>query len=136
MDPFNVRVVAGIYVCGVDDDQRPVITCGFIEDEEHQLFLPSMSVTHKHHAAEIAIRLFREHVATDLRTLDIVPFGFFDPIREPTDERRTIYLGYKTRIHPGTPVHSDLRFMKYEEVSLARRRISASHYQAYRTGLG
>lgn len=137
---FQVKVIAGVYVWAATKDGSPIITCGFLEDEQHQLSLPSMSLSTSEHAAHTAIALFREYVAVDPRMLDIVPYGFFDPIRPKLEglemENRIVYVYYKTKIHPGTPVHPDLRFMTNEELEIARPRIARGHYEAYRTGIG
>jgi hypothetical protein len=132
---LNIDVVATIYVCGVGDDGSPEITCGFL-DMDDKLCLPNAPVTPKYHAAEVAIQLFREYMGVDLNTIDIVPYGFFDPIHPPLHDKlnRNIILSYATRIHPGTPVHHDLRFMNYEEINIARERIERGHYEAYRAG--
>ena len=139
MNKFQIKVVIGVYVWSTDNEGKPIMTCGFLEDEDHRLTLPSLEVTHETHAAQVAISLFRKYVAVDPRTIDIVPFGFFDPIRPPLDKSemssRIIYLGYKTKIHPGTPVHPDLRFMSHEETGIAKDRIARGHYEAYRTGI-
>jgi len=136
---FQVHVLAGIYVWGSDDAGQPTITCGFLEDDNNVLTLPSQPVTHEQYAAQVAVELFRKFVAVDPRMLDIVPYGFCDPIKPPLEEddmaHRTIHLCYKTRIHPGTPVHPDLRFMTHEEIAIARPRITRGHYEAYRAGL-
>ena len=136
---FTVQVMAGIFVYGMNADQTPEITCGFLEGEDHELRLPSACITDQQHAAHVAVSLFKKYVGIDPRTLDITPFGFFDPLRPPLDEslmaQRTIYLGYKTNIHPGTPVNPDLRFMRYEELEIARSRVARGHYEAYRTGV-
>lgn len=137
---FNVDVLAGVYVWAANEDGSPIITCGFLEDEEHNLSLPSMSLDIEEHAAHTAIALFREYVGVDPRMLDIVPYGFFDPIRPQLHdlemEHRTVFIYYKTKIHPGTPVHPDLRFMTHEELEIARPRITRGHYEAYRAGVG
>lgn len=136
---FQVEVVAGIYVWSVNDEGAPGITCGMLEDEGNNLRLPSSLLTYDQHAAHIAIALFRKYIAIDPRTLDIVPYGFFDPVRPQLDnvqmQQRTVYSFYKTKIHPGTPIHPDLRFMTYEEIEIARPRIARGHYEAYRTGI-
>jgi hypothetical protein len=135
---MSVKIVIGVYVFSTTDDNKPVITCGFLE-KDNILMLPSQDLTNERHAAQIAISMFREYVGIDPRTIDIVPFGFFDPIRPPLDDlemnHRDVLLGYKTKIHPGTPVHPDLRFLQYEELELARPRITRGHYEAYRTGV-
>jgi len=137
---FQVQVIAGVYVWAVDEEGSPMITCGFLESDTHQLSLPSLPLAKTEHAAHTAITLFREYVAVDPRTLDIVPYGFFDPIRPKLDapemEKRTLYVYYKTKIHPGTPVHPDLRFFTHEELEIARARITRGHYEAYRAGIG
>jgi len=134
---FQVQIVIGVYVWGVTDNEKPVITCGFLEDEQHGLMLPSRDLPHEQYAAQIAISMFREYVGVDPRIIDIVPFGFFDSIKPPLDDmpNRNILLGYKTKIHPGTPVHPDLRFLQHEELEIARPRIARGHYEAYRTGV-
>jgi len=139
MDKFHIKVMASIYVWSTTVNGKPITTCGFLEDENHNLTLPAWTLSHEQHAAHIAIKLFRKYIAVDPRTLDIVPYGFFDPIRPPLDEqemlRRTIHVCYKTQIHPGTPVHPTLRFMTHEELEIARRRIARGHYEAYRAGV-
>jgi len=137
---FQIKIIAGVYVWSATKDGSPIITCGFLENNKHQLSLPSMGVAESKYAAHTAIVLFRKYVGVDPRMLDIVPAGFFDPIRPKLDmlemENRTIYLYYKTKIHPGTPAHPDLRFMTHEELELARPRITRGHYEAYRAGIG
>jgi len=140
MSKFYVQVLAGVYVWGATQDGSPIITCGFLENEDGNLSLPSMSLETECHAAHTAIALFREYVGVDPRTLDIVPYGFFDPINpklpDEDMEARMLYVYYKTKIHPGTPVHPKLRFMTHEEIDIARTRITRGHYEAYRTGVG
>ena len=136
-----VDILAGIYVWASSEDGSPITTCGFLEDADSQLSLPSSVLDEKQHAAHTAIQLFRKYVAVDPRMLDIVPYGFFDPIRpailnEIEMRERTISLYYKTKIHPGIPVHPDLRFMTHEELEIARPRITRGHYEAYRAGIG
>jgi len=137
---FRVNVLAGIYVWDVTADGSPVVTCGFLESDKHQLSLPSMALAFETHTAHTAIALFREYVAVDPRMLDIVPYGFFDPIRPQLDDQdmqnRAVCVYYKTKIHPGTPVHPDLRFLTNDEIDIARTRIARGHYEAYRGGLG
>ncbi len=138
---FQIEIIAGVYVWDATDDGLPIITCGFLEDEKQHLSLPSMSLTFEEHAAHTAIALFREYVAVDPRAIDIVPCGFFDTLLprlfdESEMRNRKISLYYKTKIHPGTPVHPDLRFMTHEELEIARPRITRGHYEAYRTGIG
>lgn len=140
VDKFEVKVLACIYVLSIDADGAPQTTCGFLESDDHELYLPALSITRNRNAAHAAVELFKQNISVDLRTIDIVPSGFFDPIYPKLrleDDRlqRTIYLGYKTRIHPGTPVHQDLRFKTNEEIQFARARITRGHYEAYRAGL-
>ena len=135
---FQVQVVTAIYVWGATENRQPIVTCGFLEDTDSQLYLPCKDLNEGQHAAEVAVELFRKYIAVDPRSLDIVPYGFFDPVRPLLDDydkaRRIIHLGYQTKIHPGTPVHPDLRFMTNEELQIARSRIARGHYEAYRTG--
>jgi len=139
-DQFNVQVVASVYLCGTANDGSENITCGFIECDDGVLHLPCSSITNKQHAAEVAYELFKETVGVDPRTIDIVPYGFFDPmvpaLGETQKKNRIIYLGYKTKIYPGIPVHPNLRFMNDEELSNARanQRIRRGHYEAYKAG--
>jgi hypothetical protein len=132
---LSVDVVATIYVCGVSADGSPEITCGFLEKDD-RFCLPNAPVTAEKHAAEVAVELFKTYLGVDLATIDVVPYGFFDPIRPPLPDKhnRHIILSYSTRIHPGTPVHSTLRFMNYEEINIARARIERGHYEAFRAG--
>lgn len=136
---YKVEVIIGVYVWGASEDGQPITTCGFLEDEQNGLMLPSKEITDHQHAAQLAISMFREYVGVDPRQIDIVPLGFFDPIRPQLKNSdmssRTILLGYKTKIHPGIPVHPDLRFLQHEELELARPRITRGHYEAYRTGV-
>jgi hypothetical protein len=139
-DKFPVEIIASIYVWTATSGGAPIVTCGFLEDKHHGLSLPSLSVDVHQFAAHAAIALFRKYVAIDPRMLDIVPGGFFDPIRPQISahnmRNRTLCLCYKTKIHPGTPVHPNLRFMTHEELEIARPRIARGHYEAYRAGVG
>jgi hypothetical protein len=139
MSDIHNDVVIGIYVWGTTDEGKPVTTCGFLENSHGELCLPRKGLADDRYAAQIAISMFREYINVEPRQLDIVPLGFFDPIdlsASPEDRfTRTILLGYKTRIHPGTPVHPDLRFFRHDELELARPRITRGHYEAYRTGV-
>ena len=136
---MDIDIVACIIVCGVDESGAQRMTCGFIEDDHGELSLPQGGSIVCNHVAELALDLFREYIDVDIRTLDIVPGGFFDPLKpdlhELDKESRTITLSYNTRIHPGTPVHSKLRFLDHEEISVARGRITRGHYQAYRAAM-
>ena len=132
---LTVEVVAGIYIHGASDTGSPLITCGFIEDEESgTLSLPSMALNTNLHAAEAAVKLFKQYLNIDLRTIDIVPYGFFDPMGGDRDDKRVIILGYKTHIHPGTPAHKDLRFINHEQINIATGRIKRGHRAAYLAG--
>jgi hypothetical protein len=136
---FEIHVLAGVYVMSCDNEQRPITTCGFIESDDGELHLPYTQLADDKFAAQVAVKLFRELIPVDLRTLDIVPYGFFDPLGADKDEsmaQRVVSIFYKTRVHPGTPVHPDLRFLTHEELEIARPRIRRSHYEAYRTGVG
>jgi hypothetical protein len=134
--PLGVEVVAGIYVHGEAENGSPLITCGFIEDKDSgTLRLPSMALNTNLHAAEAAVKLFSKYLNVDLRTIDIVPYGFFDPmVVGHTDDPRIIILGYKTHIHPGTPAHKDLRFINHAEIDIATGRIKRGHRAAYLAG--
>ncbi len=135
---FLVQVVSTVYIYHHSGDGKPTVLCGFLETS-NVLHLPCEYITENQYAAEVAVSLFKKHIPIDLKNLDIIPYGFFDPMKPPLSEQerahRTICLAYQTRIQPGTPVNSDLRFMTYEEIEIARGRIARGHYEAYRTGL-
>lgn len=144
-DKLRVDVVACIYLYTEDNNGNPQILCAFLEDEDGNLTLPYIQANKREYLAETAIRLFKKSLKVNLRTLDIVPGGFFDPISffDPiysnlTDEEkanRTIIVAYKTVITPGTPVNNALRFMNHDEVEVARKRIARGHHKAYKEGI-
>lgn len=128
---YTVEVALSIFVWGIDENNNVVKKCGFIE-KNNELYLPSLTLTNNNHAAELAVKLAREYIGADIRNVDIMQVGFFDPIGEVED--RHIVLCYKAIITEGIPVKKEVEFYTDERLQISKRRIRAGHYAAYREG--
>jgi hypothetical protein len=126
---FSVEVAVAILL----RDSSNQMKCGFLTSTDNKLCLPNQVISHNNYISKVAIQLLCEYLKIDLRTIDIIPVGFFDD--KSADINNRVLLVYKTIILPGTPVHSDITFMDNESVTTAHHRISRLHYAAYNTAI-
>lgn len=123
---LSIKVVVCIFL---HDDSEP--KCAFFDNGD-ELSLPSIKIDENIFAAEAAIKLMKKCINENLMQFDIVPCGFFDPVNKHSKEKkREIYLCYKTNITPGVSVLKDLKFMDFDSIRMAKKRIKLGYYRAY-----
>lgn len=129
---FNIEVALAIYKWEEFSNKNFVKRCAFIE-KDNEIFLPYIDFkTTNKHCAEIAVELVKKYIGVDIRNIDIMQIGFFDPIKY---ENRNIVLCYKTIINDPIPIHKELKFIADEQLQISKRRIRTGHYSAFREGI-
>jgi hypothetical protein len=109
-------------------DKSGNILCGFYEDKNYNLTLPTIQIMNGDSFSTIAMSFFSELIEAPLSGYEVIQNGFFEI-------DNYIFLAYNLIIPSWLPVDKKLKFISREDAEVSKNRITKPFFHIYTKGL-